>query len=78
MKWSRLPCHGLRLANAIALVGAEPKFVDIRDDLNIDPGLVEEAITPKTKAILPVHYTGRVCNMDRILEISSRHGLDVM
>ena len=65
-------------ANAITLVGAEPKFVDIRDDWNIDPELVEEAITPKTKAILPVHYTGRVCNMDRIVEISTRHGLDVV
>jgi dTDP-4-amino-4,6-dideoxygalactose transaminase len=65
-------------ANAITLTGAEPRFVDIGDDLNLDPDLIEEAISPKTKAILPVHYTGRVCNMDQIMGVAAKHGMDVI
>ena len=65
-------------ANAISLVGAEPKFVDIGDDLNINPELIEESISSKTKAILPVHYTGRICKIDRIMQIGTKYGLDIV
>jgi dTDP-4-amino-4,6-dideoxygalactose transaminase len=66
-------------ANAVVRVGAKPVFVDIRPDtLNIDDGLIEEAITPKTKAIWPVHYAGVACEMDRIMTIAQKHGLRVV
>ncbi len=66
-------------ANAFVLRGAKPVFVDIREDtLNLDEKLIEQAITKKTKAIVPVHYAGVACEMDEILEISSRHGLMVI
>jgi len=62
--------------NAFALRGAVPVFVDIRPDtLNIDESLIEEAITPKTKAIVVVHYAGVGCEMDAIGEIARQHGL---
>ncbi len=62
--------------NAFALRGAVPVFVDIRPDtLNIDESLIEEAITPKTKAIVVVHYAGVACEMDAIGAIAQRHGL---
>lgn len=62
-------------ANAIALCGARPVFVDITTDLTIDAELIEAAITPRTKAILPVHFTGRLCDMPRIAQIADEHGL---
>jgi dTDP-4-amino-4,6-dideoxygalactose transaminase len=66
-------------ANAIVRVGAKPVFVDIRPDtLNIDDALIEEAITPKTKAIFPVHYAGVGCEMDRIMTIAQKHNLLVV
>lgn len=66
-------------ANAFVLRGAVPVFVDIRPDtLNLDERLVEEAITPKTKAIVPVHYAGVGCEMDTICDIAARHGLWVV
>lgn len=66
-------------ANAFVLRGAVPVFVDIRSDtLNIDETLIEDAITPRTKAIVPVHYAGVGCEMDTILEIAARHGLHVV
>lgn len=63
---------------AITLVGAKPVFVDVRDDLNINPELIEGAITPRTKAILPVHLTGKPADMNPILEIASARKLDVV
>lgn len=57
-------------ANAIALTGAQPIFADIRDDLNIDPKSVSNLISANTKAILPVHYTGKVCDMNALQSIS--------
>lgn len=63
---------------AIAAVGATPVFADVKPDQNIDPDAVEAAITDKTKAIMPVHLTGRVAEMDRIMEIAARHGLKVI
>ena len=66
-------------ANAFALRGGVPLFVDIRaDTLNLDEVLIEEAITPKTKAIVPVHYAGVGCEMDRIMDIAKSHNLRVV
>jgi dTDP-4-amino-4,6-dideoxygalactose transaminase len=63
-------------ANAFVLRGAVPVFVDIRrDTLNLDEGLIEAAITPRTRAIVPVHYAGVACEMDAIMRIAGRHGL---
>ncbi|MCR4304646.1 MAG: dTDP-4-amino-4,6-dideoxygalactose transaminase [Gallionella sp.] len=66
-------------ANAFVLRGAAPVFVDIRPDtLNIDEKLIEAAITPKTRAIAPVHYAGVPCEMDVIMDIAQRHNLLVV
>ena len=65
-------------ANAIVLTGAEPVFADIKDDLNIDPNSIHKLISSKTKAILPVHYTGKVCNMVDIMKIADEHELAVI
>jgi len=66
-------------ANAFVLRGAKIVFVDIRPDtLNIDETKIEEAITQKTKAIVPVHYAGVACEMDTIMNIASRHNLFVV
>jgi dTDP-4-amino-4,6-dideoxygalactose transaminase len=65
-------------ANMIALVGARPVFVDIGDDLNVRADLIEAAITPRTKAVMPVHFAGYPCDMDRIMEIARRHNLIVI
>lgn len=63
-------------ANAFALRGAVPVFVDIRPDtLNLDERKIEAAITPRTRAIAPVHYAGVGCDMDAIMAIGERHGL---
>ncbi|MFH1767537.1 MAG: DegT/DnrJ/EryC1/StrS family aminotransferase [Candidatus Omnitrophota bacterium] len=64
--------------SAIVLSGARPVFVDVADDYNIDPSLIEGAITPRTRAILPVHLTGRPADMDPIMEIAKRRGLYVV
>ncbi|MBQ6888825.1 MAG: dTDP-4-amino-4,6-dideoxygalactose transaminase [Lachnospiraceae bacterium] len=66
-------------ANAFVLRGAIPVFVDIRPDtMNIDENLIEAAITEKTKAIVPVHYAGVSCEMDKILEIAEKYNLVVI
>ncbi|GAA6138646.1 dTDP-4-amino-4,6-dideoxygalactose transaminase [Arenicella sp. 4NH20-0111] len=66
-------------ANAFVLRGAKPVFVDIREDtLNIDENLIAEAITSKTKAIVPVHYAGVSCEMDTIMELANLNGLSVV
>jgi dTDP-4-amino-4,6-dideoxygalactose transaminase len=66
-------------ANAVVRLGARPVFVDVRPDtLNLDASLIEEAITPRTRAIFPVHYAGLACEMDRILTIAHKHGLRVV
>lgn len=66
-------------ANAFVLRGGVPVFVDIREDtLNLDERLVESAITPRTRAIAPVHYAGVACEMDAIMAIAQRHGLKVV
>lgn len=66
-------------ADAFVLRGAKVVFVDIRPDtMNIDEKLIEEAITDKTKAIVPVHYAGVSCEMDTIMDIAKRHNLKVI
>lgn len=66
-------------ANAFVLRGAIPVFVDIRPDtLNIDENLINAAISPRTKVIVPVHYAGVACEMDTIMEIARQHDLLVI
>lgn len=66
-------------ANAFVLRGAKPVFVDIREDtLNIDETLIESTITPRTKAIVVMHYAGVACEMDTIMDIAERHDLLVI
>jgi dTDP-4-amino-4,6-dideoxygalactose transaminase len=66
-------------ANAFVLRGAVPVFVDIREDtLNLDEKLIEAAITPRTRAIVPVHYAGVSCEMDAIEAIAERHDLRIV
>lgn len=66
-------------ATAFQMVGAKLVFVDIRPDtMNIDERRIEEAITERTRVIVPVHYAGVACEMDRIMDIAQRHGLLVV
>src|SRR3990167_668742 len=66
-------------ASPVIFRGAVPKFVDVfDDDLNLDTGKIEQAITPKTKAIMPVHIYGRSCDMGTIMEIAGRHSIKVL
>src|SRR3954449_4169223 len=65
--------------NAFVLRGARPVFIDIRTDtLNLDEDQLEHLITPRTRAILVVHYAGVACEMDTILQIAERHGIAVV
>ena len=66
-------------ANSVLYTGARPVFVDIKEDtFNIDPALIEAAITPRTKAIMPVHLYGLMADMDAIMDIAQRHNLAVI
>lgn len=66
-------------ANAFVLRGAKVIFIDVRPDtMNLDASLIEAAITPKTRAIVPVHYAGVACEMDTILAIAEKHDLWVI
>jgi len=65
--------------NAFVLHGAHPVFIDIRPDtLNMDEAKLEQLITPRTKAIVPMHYAGVGCEMDDIMEVAGRYGLAVV
>jgi dTDP-4-amino-4,6-dideoxygalactose transaminase len=65
--------------NCILFVGAKPVFVDIEEDtFNINPALIEAVITPKTKAILPVHLYGYPCDMDALMAIARKHNLVII
>ena len=72
------PNSYLASASCIALAGATPKFADVREDLNLDPAAVARAITPRTKAIIPVHLTGKPAPMKELLEIARQHRLEVI
>jgi UDP-2-acetamido-2-deoxy-ribo-hexuluronate aminotransferase len=62
-------------ANAIALTGATPVFADIKDDLNIDPQSAKRLVTSRTKAIIPVHFTGKMCQIDKLVNIAKTNRL---
>jgi dTDP-4-amino-4,6-dideoxygalactose transaminase len=65
--------------NAIIHTGAKPVLIDVEEfSMNMDPSLIEENITEKTKAILPVHFAGRLCNMERICKIADKYNLQVI
>jgi dTDP-4-amino-4,6-dideoxygalactose transaminase len=72
------PMTFIATVGAIVATGATPVFVDSEDGFVIDPTLIEAAITPRTKAILPVHYTGNVADMPAIAEIARHRGLHVI
>jgi dTDP-4-amino-4,6-dideoxygalactose transaminase len=65
-------------ANVVIHLGATPVFADIGDDYNIDPLEIRKRITPRTKAIIPVHHSGQPCRMDEILECAGEHNLPVI
>lgn len=65
-------------ANVIIHCGAKPIFADVSETLNIDPLQIERHITPKTKAIMPVHYAGQPCDMSSIMDIAKRHSLVII
>ena len=73
-----VPNSWISSTSSIVLSGARPVFVDVRDDFNMDPARIESAITPRTKAILPVHLTGRCADMEAICAVAARHGLAVI
>jgi dTDP-4-amino-4,6-dideoxygalactose transaminase len=73
------PSTFMATAEAISFCGARPVFVDIEErTFTIDPALLERAVTPRTKAIIPVHLFGQMADMDPILDISRRHGVPVI
>jgi dTDP-4-amino-4,6-dideoxygalactose transaminase len=72
------PNSYLASASCVALAGATPKFADVRTDLNLDPEALEHAITPRTRAIIPVHLTGKPAPMNEILGVAKEHGLEVI
>ena len=63
---------------AIVTAGARPVFVDVSDDFNIDVEKIASAVTDRTKAIVPVHWSGKPCQMDAMQEVSNRFGLDIV
>lgn len=72
------PNSYLASASCVALVGATPKFADVREDLNFDPAAVARAITPRTRAIIPVHLTGKPAPMRELMEIARQHRLEIV
>lgn len=72
------PVSFVATTGSIVHVGAKPVYVDVRDDQNIDPARIEAAITPRAKAIMPVHWTGRIADMNAIIEIANRRKLIVI
>lgn len=72
------PVSFVATTGAIVHVGATPVYVDVCDDQNIDVSKIEAAITPRTKAIMPVHWSGRIANMDVIMAIAKKHNLIVI
>ncbi|MGQ0675218.1 MAG: DegT/DnrJ/EryC1/StrS family aminotransferase [Rhodospirillales bacterium] len=72
------PVSFVASTGSIAHIGAMPVYADVRADQNIDPAEIEKKITPRTKAIMPVHWVGRVADMDPIMEIARKHKLKVI
>jgi len=65
-------------ANVVVHLGACPVLVDVGPDLNVTPEAIEAALTPRTKAIVPVHYGGQPCDLEAIYALAARHGLPVV
>ena len=72
------PISFIASVSSIIHIGAKPVFVDIGYDLNMNADLIEKAITKKTKAIIPVHWTGRICDMDKICKIAKKYNLKII
>lgn len=72
------PNSWISSASSIGLIGATPVFVDVGPDQNMDPSLLEKAITQKTKAIMPVHLTGRCARMPEIMAIAAKHNIPIL
>jgi dTDP-4-amino-4,6-dideoxygalactose transaminase len=72
------PTSFIATVGAIMHVGATPVFVDVKDDFNIDEDKIEKKITKRTKVIMPVHWTGRVCNMDKIKSLANKYNLKII
>jgi dTDP-4-amino-4,6-dideoxygalactose transaminase len=72
------PLTWIITGNAILECGAIPVFADVQDDFNIDPQSIEQAITDRTKAIVPVHFTGLMCRMDKICSIADKFSIHVI
>src|SRR5690606_12132957 len=74
-----VPAHTyMATATAVLAAGAIPVIVDVDESITIDPDAVEDAIGPRTKAVIPVHMWGAACNMDAIMRVARRHGLKVI
>ena len=69
------PISFVATAGSIVHLGAKPIFADVGQDLNLDPSSIEKLITKKTKAIMPVHWTGSICDMDKIKKIAKKNNL---
>ena len=72
------PTSFIATVGAITHVGAKPVFVDVKEDFNIDEDKIIEKINKRTKAIMPVHWTGRICNMDKIKFIARKYNLKII
>ena len=72
------PISFVASTGSIAHVGAIPVYADVREDQNIDPAEIEKKITPRTKAIMPVHWSGRIADMDAVMAIAKKHKLFVI
>jgi dTDP-3-amino-2,3,6-trideoxy-4-keto-D-glucose/dTDP-3-amino-3,4,6-trideoxy-alpha-D-glucose/dTDP-2,6-dideoxy-D-kanosamine transaminase len=73
-----VPYTFVATVGSIVTAGAKPVFVDVKDDYNMDETKIERAITKKTRAIMPVHWAGRPCEMDKIFSIAKKHNLNVI
>tara|TARA_B100001093_G_scaffold478237_1_gene506212 strand:- start:5053 stop:6216 length:1164 start_codon:yes stop_codon:yes gene_type:complete len=73
-----VPYTFVATVGSIVTAGAKPVFVDIKNDYNIDENKIEAAITKRTKAIIPVHWAGRPCEMDKIYSIGKKHNLKIV
>ena len=73
-----VPYTFISTVGSIVTAGAKPVFVDIKEDYNIDEKQIEAAITKKTKAIMPVHWAGRPCELDKIKAIAKKHNLKII
>ena len=72
------PISFIATLGSIMHVGAKPIFVDVKDDFNLDEDLIEKKITKKTRAIMPVHWAGRMCNMTKIKSIAKKYNLKII